>query len=43
MDETILKLRQAGESVLRQPTRPLPMDEIHSPKLVGVCNPNQKA
>ena len=42
MDETILKLRQAGESELRQPTRPLALDEIHNPKLDGVCNPNQK-
>ncbi|MFZ4704348.1 MAG: peptide deformylase, partial [Candidatus Methylumidiphilus sp.] len=32
MTETILKLRQTGELVLRQPARPLSVDEIHSPE-----------
>jgi len=33
MDETLLKLRQAGEPVLRQPARPLSLAEIQSPKI----------
>lgn len=33
MNETILKLRQAGDLVLRQPTRPLSVEEIHSPHI----------
>jgi len=33
MNEIILKLRQAGEAVLRQPTRPLSVDEIRSPEI----------
>ncbi len=32
MTETILKLRQIGELVLRQPARPLSLDEIQSPE-----------
>ena len=32
MTETILKLRQVGEPLLRLPTRPLSVDEIHSPE-----------
>ena len=33
MDQTILKLRQTGEPVLRQPARPLSEEEIHSPEV----------
>lgn len=33
MTETLLKLRQAGEAVLRAPSRPLGMDEIRSPEI----------
>jgi len=32
MTETILKLRQSGELVLRQPARPLSLDEIRRPE-----------
>jgi peptide deformylase len=32
MNETILKLRQTGELVLRQPARPLSVEEIQSPE-----------
>ena len=32
MSETILKLRQAGELVLRQPARPLSVEKIQSPE-----------
>ncbi len=33
MTETLLKLRQVGETVLRMPARPLSIDEIHSPEI----------
>jgi len=33
MTQTILKLRQTGEPVLRQPARPLGLDEIRSPEI----------
>ena len=33
VNQTILKLRQTGEPVLRQPARSLGMDEIHSPEI----------
>jgi peptide deformylase len=33
MNETILKLRQTGELVLREPARPLRLDEIRSPEI----------
>ena len=33
MTATLLKLRQAGEAVLRTPAKPLSLDEIHSPKI----------
>jgi peptide deformylase len=33
MGETILKLRQAGEAVLRQPTRPLSVEEIRGTEI----------
>ena len=33
MTQTILKLRQTGEPVLRQPARPLSQEEIHSPEI----------
>ena len=33
MTQTILKLRQTGELVLRQPTRPLRLEEIRSPEI----------
>ena len=33
MNESILKLRQAGEAVLRQPARLLSVDEIRSPEI----------
>ena len=36
MTETILKLRQAGELGLREPARPLRLDEIRSHKIQGL-------
>lgn len=33
MTETLLKLRQAGELVLRTPARPLSIAEVHSPEI----------
>jgi peptide deformylase len=33
MNPTVLKLRQTGESVLRQPARPLSLEEIPSPEI----------
>jgi len=33
VNQTILKLRQTGEPVLRQPARPLSEEEIHSPEV----------
>jgi peptide deformylase len=36
MNETVLKIRQVGELVLRQPARPLSLEEIASPQIQGL-------